>query len=117
MVRPDSDEARIHIIPLGGSSGRAGRLRSDVVVKGWTGFYTLNWAPDGKGWYASTRITSDGGIRVPVTFAYVDLAGNATVLNTPESYMASWGVPSPNGRYLAFAASPATVDVWLLEAL
>jgi Tol biopolymer transport system component/tRNA A-37 threonylcarbamoyl transferase component Bud32 len=117
MVRPDPDEARIHIIPLGGDSGRAGTLRSDVVVEAWTGLYTLNWAPDGKGWYVSTRVTSNGGLRVPVTFAYVDLAGNATVLNAPESYIASWGVPSPNGRYLAFAASPGTVDVWLLQGL
>lgn len=116
-VRPDPEQARIHIIPLGGNSPLAGKLRSDVIVKGWTGFYTVNWPPDGKGWYVSTRVSSSGPVLVPTTFAYVDLNGNATALNAPESYTPSWGVPSPNGRYLAFAAAPATVDVWLLQAL
>ena len=109
MVRPDPQEARIHIIALNGAPAQ------DVIVKGWTALQTLNWAPGGKGWYVASRMVANGLTRAAAPFAYVDPAGNATMLNAPDSFMPSWGIPSPDGRYLAFAGSPGTVNVWLIE--
>ena len=105
MVRMDEHEGRIHILPLGASSPPV----SDVIVPGWANLFTLNWAADGKGWYVSNKTVGAG------TFLYIDLRGRATVLNTPESYIPSWGVPSPDGRHLAFASSPGTTTAWLVE--
>jgi hypothetical protein len=105
MVRPDDDQGRVHIVPLAGTAPPY-----DVTVKGWTNLYTLNWAVDGKGWYISNRT-----LRNPTTFLYVDLAGNATALNAPESFIPSWGIPSPDGAHLAFSSAPGTANAWLLE--
>ena len=113
MVRPDPQDARIHIIPLRTSRGAAPPY--DVIVKGWTSLNTLNWALGGKGWYVSDRMMTNGITRAPCSFAYIDLAGNPTVLDTPDSFFPSWGVPSPDGRYLAFASAPGAVSVWLME--
>jgi len=105
MLKPDAHEGRIHLVPLTG-----GASPSDVIVKGWTGLFTLNWAADGKGWYVSNRPIRGAG-----SFLYVDLAGKATILNAPESLVPSWGVPSPDGRHLAFASSQGSVSAWLIE--
>jgi len=109
MVRPDAQEARIHILSLKGGPS------SDVIVKGWTALQTLNWARGGNGWYVSSRMMANGISRIPAPFAYVDRSGTPTLLNAPDTFMPSWGIPSPNGRYFAFAGAPGTVNVWLIE--
>ena len=113
MVRPDDREARIHIIPLSAD----GRGQTDVIVKDWTSLFTLNWAADGKGWYVSNVLLANGVVRAAGFFAYIDLTGKATVLNAPESFIPSWGVPSRDGRYLTFESAPGTVNVWVTEGL
>lgn len=54
--------------------------------------------------------TVGGVYRAP--FIYVDLQGNADVL-TKE--FTEWGVPSPNGRYLAEMRLIEQANLWLLE--
>ena len=110
LVRPDPGEARIHIISLNGQPV------SDVMVRGWTALQTLNWALGGNGWYVSSRMNADNVARTPAPFAHVDPAGNATLLESPDSFFPSWGIPSPDGRHFAFAGAPATVNVWLIES-
>jgi hypothetical protein len=84
-------------------------------VKGWSRLHTLNWAHRGRGWYVSNRVDSNGETRAGASFAYVDPTGQATVLNAPSSFAPTWGVPSPDGRYLGFTSAPGTVTVWLIE--
>jgi len=112
MLKPDAREGRIHVVSLDSdrAADRGGAAASDVIVKGWAELYTLNWAAEGKGWYVANKWMRTAG-----SFLYVDLKGNATVLNAPESFVPSWGVPSPDGRYLAFASSPGSVSAWLIE--
>ena len=46
----------------------------------------------------------------------MDLKGNARVLwqiKGPGAYM--WGVPSPDGRYLAIAGDVYNSNVWMIE--
>ena len=109
MVKPEPDRGRIHVLPL---PDKAGRERSpyEIVVKGWTDLWVINWAHAGKGWYVSNQMVRSTG-----SFIYVDPAGNATVLNSPDSFVPSWGVPSPDGRHLAFSSYPGITNAWMIE--
>ena len=46
---------------------------------------------------------------------YVDLQGKASVLWQPKGADDTWGVPSPDGRYLAIMSPTQTNDAWLIE--
>ena len=114
MVRPDNHDGRIHVISLP-QRGHAGPAMStapahDVTVEGWTNLYNLNWAADGKGWYVCNSAAAGGA-----NFLYVDLKGHATVLLSGENLGKFWGVPSPDGRHLAFSKTMFTANAWLLE--
>ena len=78
-----------------------------ITVKGWPNSTSLNWSADGKGFYFSSD--SPQG----TTLLYADLKGNARVLWKGGG--AVWGVPSPDGRYLAIRADLANSNVWSLE--
>ena len=114
MVRPSYREGRIHVISLPLRSniarGTGPAPTHDVVVEGWTNLFDLNWSPDGAGWYVCNRSNPAGS-----TFLYVDLEGHATVLQSMEDVEPFWGVPSPDGRHLAFSKTTFTGNAWLLE--
>jgi serine/threonine protein kinase len=114
MVRPDNSEGRVHIISLAGRGhagpGMGAPPAHDVLVEGWTNLYNLNWAADGKGWYICNAPVAGGS-----TFLHVDLQGHATVLQFPENLNKFWGVPSPDGRHLAYSRTTFTANAWLLE--
>jgi hypothetical protein len=114
MVRPSNREGRIRMISLAGR-GRTGRdagtaPAQDILVEGWTNLFNLNWAADGTGWY----ICNHSGPACS-TFLYVDLKGHATVLQSQLGVEPFWGVPSPDGRHLAFSKTTFTENVWLFE--
>ena len=114
MVRPEKDSGRIrviHLAPMGPHADAPVFAGSeDVLVPGFAELFTLNWAGDGKGWYVSNRTVRSTG-----AFLYIDLKGKATILNAPESFMPSWGIPSPDGRRLAFSSAPGIANVWMVE--
>jgi hypothetical protein len=99
-------EAEIHIrfLSLSGGSNR------EITVKGWPNLTGLNWSTDGKGLYCGSVSPQAR------TLLYVDLEGNARVL---WQYKAAggdiWGVPSPDGRYLAMLGSVMNSNVWMVE--
>src|SRR4029077_10501941 len=109
MVRPDEPVGRIRILTLPSPARQTAARTRDVIVAGRTGFFTLNWAADGKGWYvANPSVLSEAH------FFYVDLEGRATDLKSPESNATPWGVPSPDGRHLAFMNAGVSRNAWLL---
>jgi Tol biopolymer transport system component len=110
LVRPELNEERIHIVPLATGAGERAPAPYEVVVKGWTDFYVINWAFKGKGWYVSTNAVRSTG-----SFLYVDPDGKATVLNAPRSFVPILAVPSPDGRHLAFSSYPGITNAWLIE--
>jgi serine/threonine protein kinase/Tol biopolymer transport system component len=112
MVRPDNGEGRVRIISLAGPghSGIGAAPARDVIVEGWTNLYNLNWAANGKGWYICNAPVAGGS-----TFLHVDLKGKATVLQIPENMNKFWGVPSPDGRHLAYSRTTFTANAWLIE--
>ena len=98
-------EAEIHIRLL---SLRGGADR-EILVKGWQNITGLNWSSDGKGFYCGS-VSAQGH-----TLLYVDLKGNASVLWQNKGWGYVWGVPSPDGRYLAILDWVFVGNVWMLE--
>jgi Tol biopolymer transport system component len=100
-------EAEIHIrlLSLSGGSER------EITVKGWPNLAGLDWYPDGKGLYCGS-ISPQGR-----TLLHVDLEGNAKVLWQDKGQGgAIWGIPSPDGRYLAISGTEVrNLDIWMVE--
>jgi len=76
----------------------------------WPNITGLDWSPDGRGLYC-------GSVSPQVnTVLYVDLKGNARVLwQTKGGGSYIWGVPSPDGRYLALLGDVTNSNVWMVE--
>jgi len=103
IARGGQLEIHIRLLSLSGSNDR------EITVKGWPYISGLEWSPDGKGMYCGS-VSAQGA-----TLLYVDLAGNARVLWQNNGGSIIWGIPSPDGRYLAIRAEPRNSNVWMLE--
>jgi hypothetical protein len=72
----------------------------------------INWARDGKGFYCGFVSAQRRNL------LYVDLKGTAQILrqyNGVGNDGQVWGVPSPDGRYIAILAGALSSNVWMLE--
>jgi Tol biopolymer transport system component len=99
-------EPEIHIRLLSLSGG----AESEITVKGWPNITGLDRSPDGKGFYCGS--SSPQGH----TLLYVDLKGNVRVLwQYKAGGYAIWGMPSPDGRYLAILGEVINSNVWMIE--
>ena len=99
-------EPQIHIRLLSPSGGSD----REITVKGWPNLTGLDWSPDGKGFYVGS-VSPQGS-----TLLYVDLKGNARVLWQYKAGNAGiWGLPSPDGRYLAIMGDVINSNVWMVE--
>jgi len=104
ISRTSEPEIHIHLLSLSGGSDRR------ITVKGWPNIKGLNWSADGKGFYCGSVSTEAS------TLLYVDLKGNARVLWQNKGVSGQiWGVPSPDGRYLAIRGDVFNSNVWMLE--
>ena len=97
------NEGRIRILSLDGSAPR------DVKVKGWASLNSLDWATDGKGFFASSQSPQGA------TLLHIDLEGNAQALWTQKGSFQTWGVPSPDGKSLAILGATIESNVWMIE--
>ena len=98
-----SGEGNIRLLPLAGGESR------DLVVKGWHGFRSGEWAADGKGLYVGS--SSPRG----ATLLYVDLKSHASPVWEQKGSFQTWGIPSPDGRHLAIMGYTVDSNVWMIE--
>lgn len=97
-------EIHIHLLSLSGGSDH------EIAVKGWPSNTNLDWSTDGKGFYCGSSSPPGG------TLLYVDLKGNARVLWQYKGVISQiWGLPSPDGHYLAILATGTNSNVWMVE--
>jgi hypothetical protein len=92
------------LLSLSGGSDR------EITLKGWPNIAGIEWTLDGKGLYCGS-VSPQGS-----TLLYVDLKGNARVLW--QYRVPGWqifGVPSPDGRYLAMQQGVFNSNVWMVE--
>ena len=95
---------RIRLLSLTGQPTR------EITVKNWSGFNSLDWAADSKGFFISSN---PAGLKE--SLLYVDLAGNGHQIWQVNYVWASWAVPSRNGKYLAILGPTIESNVWLAE--
>ena len=104
ISRGGDAEIHIRLLSLSGGSDR------EITVKGWSNITSLDWSPNRKGFYCGTASPQTQ------TLLYVDLKGNASALwqhKVTGGHI--WGVPSPDGRYLAIRGDVTNSNVWMLE--
>ena len=82
--------------------------QAEIPVKGWS-IGSLYWAADGKGFFVSGEGRSGSGL------LHVDLEGEVSTLWEQKGNAGLYGVPSPDGRHLAIAATLNNSNVWMLE--
>jgi len=99
----NASEGRIRMIPV------AGGPVSNIVVEGWAGIDYVDWSPDGKALYVSSR-SAAGAVLLRV-----DLQGRAQRLSAERSQYAAPGTPSPDGRHLLLAHWTLQGNVWMIE--
>jgi Tol biopolymer transport system component/DNA-binding winged helix-turn-helix (wHTH) protein len=94
---------RIVTVRAGSSKGtfRDIPLKLSSAVKG------VNCTADGKGWFVSTNTAVGSDLFL------VDRTGHATLVW--QTTVPTWGVPSPDGKKLAFGNESVDSNVWLLQ--
>ncbi len=103
VAAESGEEGRIEVIALDG------RPRYLVRVPGWSHFHSIAWTADGRGWFVSSMHG-----RSPALL-HVDINGDAHMLGDWFGTFRAWPVPSPDGRYLAYAVHAISWKAWLLE--
>jgi dipeptidyl aminopeptidase/acylaminoacyl peptidase len=84
---------------------------SEVELRGRKELTALYWAPDGKGWVAASTTPNNGEYLL-----HVDLHGDSQILyEQREDGRDTWGIPSHNGKQLAFLRWIAPKDVWMID--
>ncbi|MBV9302643.1 MAG: serine/threonine-protein kinase [Acidobacteriaceae bacterium] len=118
VARRGGADTRIQLFSLSNGPDR------EIVVRGWTNLRGMDWSPDGKGLYcgsvspkARTLLNVDLKGKAQVLRQYKGV-GSGTVDNmtTVETRLDDiWGVPSPDGRYIAIYGGALNSNVWMLE--
>jgi Tol biopolymer transport system component/DNA-binding winged helix-turn-helix (wHTH) protein len=86
-----------------------GRPSRQIRMKDWNSLYNLNWAADGKSLFVSNP-TARGS-----SLLRVDLRGNTRTVFEQKGGLASWGIPSPDGRRIAMVEWNISSNVWMLD--
>ncbi len=96
-------EGRIRLLSLKGQPER------DIVVKGWAGINSVDWAADGKSLFVSSQSPTGS------TLLRVDMEGRATPLWDQRGSWRTWAIAAPNGRELAIQGMTSGSNVWMIE--
>ncbi len=96
---------RIRLIPLNGGNA------SEVEVPGRRKLEVLSWGADGKGWFVSSTMPGNGE-----NLLHVNPSGESQVLfEQPQDGMETWGVPSHDGKHLAFLRWTNPTNIWMID--
>jgi eukaryotic-like serine/threonine-protein kinase len=99
----DDQRSQIRLIHVIGNGNR--RPDNVVAVLAPGRILNLNWLPDGSGWFAENSRNGRSSL------VYVEQNGDEHLLR--ESTYSTWGVPSRNGRKIAFVDYTFDRNVWL----
>jgi hypothetical protein len=111
---PSPDASRLAILEFNAMEGRIrllslrGEPERDIVVKGWAGFNSVDWAADGRSLFISSQSPTS------TTLLHVDLEGHATPLWDQRGSQ-TYAIAAPNGRELAIAGMTSGSNVWMIE--
>ncbi|MBS1873855.1 MAG: hypothetical protein JSU00_11615 [Acidobacteria bacterium] len=97
----DRNEARLRVLANGADTV------TDVELSGLSALRGVHWASDGKGWYVTTER------HLKSSLYYVEASGASHLLREIDG--ASWGIPSPDGKLLAFVDYVQGLGGWLFD--
>jgi Tol biopolymer transport system component len=86
-----------------------GEVVREIPVREATKLASLDYAPDGKGFYTGEALPTEA------RQLYVDLSGTATLLWRQPGSSLIWGVPSPDGRNLAMLMYTTDANVYMVD--
>jgi Tol biopolymer transport system component len=101
---PANRKVRLASLRTGSERPQEREIAVDVPAA----LYGLTWAADGKGWYMAVQTSVGSSL-----LFYVSLSGTSRLLRQTSG--GTWGVPSPDGRKLAFVDHTTDSNVWLLN--
>jgi len=101
---PENRERRIRIADLHGVT------ESEVTAAVAGGLQNLDWATDGSGFFATEQLGT-----TETRLLHIDRSGASQVLRSEPGLTDLWGIPSPNGRYLAMPRKSVAGNVWMIE--
>jgi DNA-binding winged helix-turn-helix (wHTH) protein/Tol biopolymer transport system component len=109
MIR-DSQPGGIEVRSL------TGQIKTRIQVKGWPNPFTVDWAADDKTLFVSHAglMASPSG-PIGATILRVDFQGKAQPLWETRSARYAWGIPSPDGKYLAIRGATTERNAWMIE--
>ena len=87
-----------------------GQVDREIVARDTTSLNSLDYSADGQGFFASDYST-DLGARL----LHVTLEGATRVLWSNRAATLTWGVPSRDGKWLAFMSATQESNVYILE--
>ena len=112
---PSPDGSRIAFTYYSPLEGRIRLLslrhepEGDIVVKGWAGLNSVDWAADGRSLFVSSQSPTG------TTLLRVDLEGRASPLWDQRGAWRTWAIAAPNGRDLAILGMTSGSNVWMIE--
>jgi Tol biopolymer transport system component len=94
----------------------AGQIEKSIEVPGWSNPSCIDWAADGK----AVFVSNNGLIRSPsapigATLLRVDLQGHAQPLWETRGGGYTWGIASPDNKYLAIREPATERNAWMIE--
>jgi Tol biopolymer transport system component len=81
-----------------------------IRIKEWAGIVAIDWAADGKSFWASAMLRGDKRALVNI-----DLKGNVKTIVAGEKPYIGWAIPSRDGNHLAMWQSTGGSNVWMLD--
>ncbi|MBV9500618.1 MAG: PD40 domain-containing protein [Acidobacteriaceae bacterium] len=107
LAKGGDPETHIRLLSLTSGPDR------EIIAKGVANITGLDWSADGKGIYCASQSSQ------AATLFYVALNGNSQVLWQSKGAAGFdtnlFGIPSPDGRYLAIHAGAISSNVWMLQ--
>jgi serine/threonine protein kinase len=101
---PETPQRRIRITDL------RGVVEADVTVTGADSLGNLDWSADGSGFFTSDERSNE------TRLLHVQRSGASQILWTLSGVVISvYGVPSPDGRYLATYRGTFSSNVWMVQ--
>ncbi len=87
-----------------------GKVEREIPIHGVTKLVSFDYASDGKGFFVGDQtLTEDREL-------FVDDSGNSFLLwSQPGTASEIWGVPSPDGKYLALVLTPDDANVFTVD--
>ena len=99
----NSLEGKLRVLSLKGEPER------DIVIHGWAGINSVDWAADGKSLFVSSQSPTSS------TLLHVDMDGHATPLWDQRGAWRTWAIAAPNAHELAIAGMSSASNVWMIE--